>query len=81
MFISGGENGYPAEVEDALFAHRVVEGAAIDVPDKKWGEVGHAFVVRSPGDVVVADELREFPRPGWPNTKCRPASLSPKRYP
>jgi acyl-CoA synthetase (AMP-forming)/AMP-acid ligase II len=81
MFISGGENGYPAEVEDALFAHRVAEGAAIDAPDKKWRQVGHAFVVQSPGNLVIADELREFLRPGWPNTKHRSASLSPKRYP
>lgn len=59
MFISGGENVYPAEVENVLFEHpAVMEAAVIGVPDAKWGEVGCAFVVAS-GD-VTGDELREF---------------------
>ena len=46
MFISGGENVYPAEVERVLLAHAAIEEAAvIGVPDPKWGEVGCAFVV------------------------------------
>ncbi|MEM9491022.1 MAG: long-chain fatty acid--CoA ligase [Myxococcota bacterium] len=49
MFISGGENVYPAEIESALHAHpAVVEAALIAVPHPKWGEVGHAYVVLSP---------------------------------
>ncbi|WP_037304925.1 acyl-CoA synthetase [Amycolatopsis orientalis] len=59
MFISGGENVYPAEVENILYEHpAVAETAVIGVPDGKWGEVGCAFVVRS-GD-VGDEELREF---------------------
>jgi fatty-acyl-CoA synthase len=50
MIISGGENIYPAEVEDALLAHPdVVECAVIGVPDGKWGEVGRAVVVPRDG--------------------------------
>jgi fatty-acyl-CoA synthase len=45
MFISGGENVYPAEVERVLYQiPEVVEAAVIGVADEKWGEVGHAFV-------------------------------------
>ncbi len=47
MFISGGVNVYPAEVEAVLFQHAAVKDVAVvGVPDDKWGEVGVAFVVR-----------------------------------
>lgn len=50
MFISGGENVYPAEVENVLARHpAVLEAAVIGVADEKWGEVGHAFVALRPG--------------------------------
>jgi fatty-acyl-CoA synthase len=46
VLISGGENVYPAEVEDALHRHPAVQDCAvIGVPDEKWGEVGRAIVV------------------------------------
>jgi len=46
MFISGGENVYPAEVERVLVSHpAVAEAAVIGIPDAKWGESGKAFVV------------------------------------
>ena len=49
MIISGGENIYPAEVEDALYSHPgVAECAVIGVPDERWGEVGRAIVVPRP---------------------------------
>ncbi|MFB7088491.1 long-chain fatty acid--CoA ligase [Streptomyces sp. NPDC056296] len=55
MFVSGGENVYPAEVEDVLLTHPAVsECAVIGVPDRTWGEVGRAVVVLKPG--AVADE-------------------------
>jgi fatty-acyl-CoA synthase len=61
MFISGGENVYPAEVESAIFDHpAVIEVAVIGVPDDKWGEVGRAFVVCDPGAELDRDALREF---------------------
>jgi fatty-acyl-CoA synthase len=46
MFISGGVNVYPAEIEAELVAHpRVADAAVVAVPDETWGEVGVAFVV------------------------------------
>ncbi|MFF4777961.1 long-chain fatty acid--CoA ligase [Microtetraspora fusca] len=61
MFISGGENVYPAEVEGVLFEHpAVAEAAVVGVPDPTWGEVGRAFVVRRPGVDATGDELRAF---------------------
>ncbi len=50
MYISGGENVYPAEVEKILKTHPDIEDVAVvGVPDKKWGEIGHAFVIKKPG--------------------------------
>ena len=46
MFISGGENVYPVEVEGVVLKHPAVKDCAlIGVPDERWGEVGHLFVV------------------------------------
>jgi long-chain acyl-CoA synthetase len=50
MIVTGGENVYPAEVENALLAHLAVSDAAvIGVPDDKWGETVKAIVVRAAG--------------------------------
>jgi len=50
MFISGGENVYPAEIEAVLYKHPAVHMCAvIGIPDSKWGEVGKACVVLKPG--------------------------------
>jgi len=60
MFISGGENVYPAEIESVLHEHPAVHDAAVvGVPDETWGEVGVAFVVAEAAD---ADELIGFCR-------------------
>lgn len=58
MYVSGGENVYPAEVENVLYRHpAVAEAAVIGVPDPRWGEVGCAVVVRRNGAVVTEAEL------------------------
>jgi fatty-acyl-CoA synthase len=58
MFISGGENVYPAEVERALYTHpAVAECAVIGVPDRTWGEVGRVFVVVRAGHQLSEAEL------------------------
>jgi fatty-acyl-CoA synthase len=55
MFISGGENVYPAEIESVLLRHpRVSRAAVIGVADPKWGEVGRAFVIAE-GPCTEAD--------------------------
>ena len=54
MIFSGGENIYPREVEEALYAHpAVAEAAVIGVPDSRWGESVKAFVVVAPGSAVA----------------------------
>jgi fatty-acyl-CoA synthase len=63
MFISGGENVYPAEVEAVLFDHPdVVEAAVVGVPDERWGEVGAAFVVPDPDARPDSEDLCDFVR-------------------
>ncbi len=63
MFISGGENVYPAEVERVLLTHPdVAEAAIIGVADDKWGEVGQAFVVPRPGYSPSSGDLEQFCR-------------------
>jgi fatty-acyl-CoA synthase len=58
MIISGGENVYPAEVENALLGHpAVADCGVIGVPDATWGEVGRAIVVLRPGAAVTEAEL------------------------
>jgi fatty-acyl-CoA synthase len=61
LIISGGENIYPAEVEDALYEHpAVAECAVIGVPDQHWGEVGRAIVVLRDGASAEPAELLAF---------------------
>ncbi len=61
MFISGGENVYPAEIEAVLYDHpAIAEAAVVAVPDAEWGQVGHAFVVAEPGETLDSETVLEF---------------------
>jgi fatty-acyl-CoA synthase len=63
MVISGGENVYPAEIEDVLHAHpAVLEAAVVGVPDVRWGEACAAFVVLREGSNVGTEELQRLCR-------------------
>ncbi|NNU47839.1 AMP-binding protein [Rhizobium sp. WYCCWR 11279] len=58
LFISGGENVYPAEVEAALMEHPgVKEAAVVGIPDERWGEVGCAYIVLHDGAIASAVDL------------------------
>ena len=63
MFISGGENVYPVEIEKVLYQHPAIHMCAVvGVPDAKWGEVGKAFVVLKPGTQATEQELLDHCR-------------------
>src|SRR5437763_2515688 len=63
VIISGGENISSIEVEGVLLRHpSVQEVAIVGMPDEKWGESPHAFVVLAPGKTASAEELIEFAR-------------------
>jgi acyl-CoA synthetase (AMP-forming)/AMP-acid ligase II len=70
MFIVGGFNAYPAEIENLLLQHpRIAQVAVIGVPDERLGEVGMAFVMLQPGEPVDPAELVEWARHNMANYK------------
>jgi fatty-acyl-CoA synthase len=71
VIISGGENISSVEVEGVLLRHPDVQEAAIvGLPDVKWGEAPHAFVVLKPGGATTPEELRTFMRDRLAHFKC-----------
>jgi acyl-CoA synthetase (AMP-forming)/AMP-acid ligase II len=71
MIISGGENIYPAQVEDVLRRHPAVrEAAVVGIPDERWGERVVALVERRDGMQLDADELIAFARQNIAGYKC-----------
>ena len=72
MIIRGGENIYPRELEDLLYAHEAVgDVAVVGLPDDKWGEVVGAFIRPAPGHNVEKEKLYAYMR----------ANLSPQKTP
>jgi long-chain acyl-CoA synthetase len=71
MVVSGGENVYPAEVENVLLSHpSVVDAAVIGVPDDKWGETVKAIVVLGPGAALDEAALIAHCRGNLAHYKC-----------
>jgi long-chain acyl-CoA synthetase len=71
MIVSGGENIYPAEIENVLMAHAAVgDAAVIGVPSERWGETPKALVVRAEGADPSEQELIDFCRERLAKFKC-----------
>lgn len=71
MIITGGENVYPREVEEVLYAHPLIaEAAVIGVPDPKWGEAVKAVLVLKLGKSVSEPEIIDFCRERIAGFKC-----------
>jgi acyl-CoA synthetase (AMP-forming)/AMP-acid ligase II len=70
MYITGGFNVYPAEIENLLASNpTVAQAAVIGVPDERMGEVGKAFVVARAGETIDPDELVAWCRENMANYK------------
>jgi acyl-CoA synthetase (AMP-forming)/AMP-acid ligase II len=70
MFIMGGFNAYPAEIESALLTYPgVSQVAVVGVPDRRMGEVGMAFIIAKPNASIVADDVIAWCRANMANYK------------
>lgn len=71
MIVSGGENVYPVEVENALLDHpAIADAAVIGVPDPRWGEAVLAMIVPAFGHALTTDEVTAFCRDRIAGYKC-----------
>ena len=71
MIVSGGENVYPAEVENVLMGHpAIADVAVIGVPHEKWGETAKAVVVKAPGAEVTEQDIIDYSREHLAKYKC-----------
>ena len=71
VIISGGENISSVEVEGVLLRHPAVqEAAVVGMPDAKWGEAPHAFLILKAGAAATAEDLRAFTRERLAHFKC-----------
>jgi acyl-CoA synthetase (AMP-forming)/AMP-acid ligase II len=76
MIVTGGENVFSAEVENAVSTHPAVQGVSvIGIPSEQWGEEVHAIVILKEGESATAEELIEHTKPLIANYK-RPRSVS-----
>ena len=80
MYIVGGFNAYPAEIENVLSMHDdIAQAAVIGAPDERLGEVGVAFVVPRMGANPSATRSSPGPASEWPTTRSRAGSKSSTR--
>jgi long-chain acyl-CoA synthetase len=71
MIVTGGENVYPAEVENVIMSHpEVADAAVIGVPSDRWGETPRAVVVRTPGSELTEKDLLAYCRERLAGFKC-----------
>lgn len=71
MIVSGGENVYPAEVENALYGHPdIADVAVIGVPDEKWGEAVKAIIVPKPGSEPSSEDIIAYAKTRIAGYKC-----------
>jgi len=71
MIVSGGENVYPAEVENVLMGHpAIADVAVIGVPHEKWGETAKAMVVRAEGAEVTEEDIIAYAKERLATYKC-----------
>jgi fatty-acyl-CoA synthase len=71
MYISGGENVYPAEVESVLHQlSAIAEAAVIGIPNEQWGEVGMAIVAVKPGHTLRPEEIHAHCQANLARFKC-----------
>jgi len=76
MIISGGENIYPAEVENALMSHPdIIDAAAVGVPDDKWGETVKGFVILKEGVELTEQDIIASTKEKIASYKC-PTSIN-----
>jgi acyl-CoA synthetase (AMP-forming)/AMP-acid ligase II len=82
MYISGGFNCYPAEIEKLLCAHPKIEAATvIGISDERLGEVGKAFIILRPGQSAAAEEIIAWARANMANYKVPRAVEFRKEFP
>ncbi len=71
MYISGGENVYPVQVEKVIYKHpAVAQAAVIGVTDEQWGETGCAYIVLREGATLSSDELINYCREYLAGYQC-----------
>ncbi len=71
MIVSGGENVYPAEVENVVMGHPgIADVAVIGVPDDKWGETAKAIVVKAPDFDVTEADIISYAKERLATFKC-----------
>jgi fatty-acyl-CoA synthase len=82
MYITGGENVYPAEVERVLKELAEIDDiAVVGMPDETWGEVGHAFVIRKPDSSLGAEEIINHCKARLAGFKCPQKVTFCKEFP
>ena len=80
MYIVGGFNVYPAEIEKQMSGlPGIYQSAIVGIPDQRLGEVGHAFIVRAAGSTITAEEIIAWSKANLANYKVPRGGDLPRR--